>query len=651
MNDEQRIVTLDSTYGNLVPAVFSGTTRSRQTQSLLRYRLSLYELSQLWETNWICARICEQGPKDMTRKWVELKADSLDQGKIQDLERYARKLKVAAAFKDAQTWANLFGGAAIFINIDDGLDPVKPVDLNKIKSIQSLRVLDMYEITPRIDPIRTNYCDPDYYETTGQQSILVGANGQPLSLPGLVIHKSRILRFIGNNAPYRNRVENWGWGFSLLDRVYNEFCMFQDSLTAGTKILKQYDIFVHAVAGLGRMIENGNTAKVKSHLRDVYDFLEQYNVLITDGDIEKPGFVSRNLQGIDAWIKAVQEVITAASGMPFSKLWGRIGRAGVGGTGQHDLEEEIWSVTCHDNQENRFREPAETFYQYVSVAKDGPIASEIEDLEVHFVGLIDPDPMEELERQSKQADIDSKYQKMTDPDGTQALTAKEIRESRFGGAEYSFDTTIDPSMTFEDPVDRAVRQAEAMPKPDLQKPFAKKDSRADDNTPIQAVLPFHDFKVGLQYKPYDKRHGRVLPVGYGHLQKTNGADGMAVDVYVGHNLNSDLVYEVDQLVNGEFDEHKYFIGFNDPMDAVAKLYMQIMPQEMFGGIRQVDLNRLRTMRKDSQMQIKGEPLSEEELNSLAELSEEDLNKAAETWDRDSKLPNILNSEVAKDAQH
>lgn len=53
-----------------------------------------------------------------------------------------------------------------------------------------------------------------------------------------------------------------------------------------------------------------------------------------------------------------------------------------------------------------------------------------------------------------------------------------------------------------------------------------------------------------------------LPAHYGYVKKTEGADGDHVDVYVGPNEESELVFIVDQkdLATGEFDEHKCIFG-------------------------------------------------------------------------------------------
>lgn len=63
---------------------------------------------------------------------------------------------------------------------------------------------------------------------------------------------------------------------------------------------------------------------------------------------------------------------------------------------------------------------------------------------------------------------------------------------------------------------------------------------------------------------------RVMPLDYGYVKRSEGADGDAVDVYVGPNPQSDQVFVIDQLrADGSFDEHKAMLGFDSQAEAEA----------------------------------------------------------------------------------
>jgi hypothetical protein len=62
-----------------------------------------------------------------------------------------------------------------------------------------------------------------------------------------------------------------------------------------------------------------------------------------------------------------------------------------------------------------------------------------------------------------------------------------------------------------------------------------------------------------------------MPAHYGYVRGTEGADGEHVDVYLGANHASPVVWVVDQVNanTGKFDEHKAMAGFTSREQAVG----------------------------------------------------------------------------------
>ena len=65
-----------------------------------------------------------------------------------------------------------------------------------------------------------------------------------------------------------------------------------------------------------------------------------------------------------------------------------------------------------------------------------------------------------------------------------------------------------------------------------------------------------------------------MPAHYGYLRRTKSeADGDHVDVFVGSNPQSELVFVIDQQTKGgRFDEHKVVIGC-DSLDEAKRLHL------------------------------------------------------------------------------
>ena len=89
-----------------------------------------------------------------------------------------------------------------------------------------------------------------------------------------------------------------------------------------------------------------------------------------------------------------------------------------------------------------------------------------------------------------------------------------------------------------------------------------------------------DLKISIENPKGSTRSGKdatgkpwacIMPSAYGEVRRTTGADGDAVDAYIGSAHQSPTVWVVDQIdaETGKFDEHKCFLDFKDKDDVVS----------------------------------------------------------------------------------
>ena len=88
----------------------------------------------------------------------------------------------------------------------------------------------------------------------------------------------------------------------------------------------------------------------------------------------------------------------------------------------------------------------------------------------------------------------------------------------------------------------------------------------------------HGLDVAIENPKGSTRRGRDAdgteweveqPATYGYVERSSGADGDQVDVYIGDNPDAETVYVIDQVDadTGEFDEHKSMLGFDSEAQA------------------------------------------------------------------------------------
>ena len=91
---------------------------------------------------------------------------------------------------------------------------------------------------------------------------------------------------------------------------------------------------------------------------------------------------------------------------------------------------------------------------------------------------------------------------------------------------------------------------------------------------------FHGLPVAIENPKGSVREGKdpngkswrcVMPADYGYIKRTEGADGDHLDVFIGPDKGSQMVFVVNQNDHrtGQFDEHKAMLGYSSERAAVA----------------------------------------------------------------------------------
>lgn len=110
---------------------------------------------------------------------------------------------------------------------------------------------------------------------------------------------------------------------------------------------------------------------------------------------------------------------------------------------------------------------------------------------------------------------------------------------------------------------------------------------------------------------------------YGDIKRTEGADGDAVDVFIGDNPDSENVYVIDQVIDGKFDEHKVMVGFDSEADA-TKAYNANYAKNWkgLGTITETPMTEFKTWLKDGDTTkpfAGAKPASASDVNKVKDL--------------------------------
>jgi len=432
-NGEVRIDGLQNVFTGM------GTTRDKTTRTTVGaiQFMPKEDLEGLY-VHWLMRRIVDLVADEATREGFEILfgGEGVNAQTLSGVEQAIEDLEILHNFNHAAKTSRLYGGSAIVLYIDDGRRAYEPVDVNNIRAVEGMEVLDRHQIAPVIDEDSLyDYSKPTHYQII---------SGDLIQQPNLIrIHKDRILRFDGIWLPYRVRQKNYGWGMSVLQSVYESFKHYYTGTSSIATLLTEFDIFVHKVKGLASMLAAGKETQVKNRL-ELNDMSKSiYRGYAIDAEKEELAFVSRQFGGVSDVLEKLRLDVIAASGIPHTLLFGQ-SPSGLGATGRS--EERDFAKVCHHYQEQNFRKPLMKLMRYVMASRTGPIEGDQPDnWRIGFKPLFEMNERELADVRARVAAVDARYIQVG------VLTPQEVADSRFGKSEYSIETTIDPSIAREVP--------------------------------------------------------------------------------------------------------------------------------------------------------------------------------------------------------
>ena len=213
-------------------------TRQRTFRTHTHYR-TVYELEAEFDQSWMAATEVEALPAMMFGggfEVVNIKPDTVDAGAVRSYTLTDVEAQPDGSI-DREPGINWYawqlreqgdkaGGAALLAILDDGLDPIEPLDHRRIQRVVGWEVFDRSEITP----LYSGYnAEPAYYMLSSVLAASRPSSRGPGSLPdadalrpGEVIHASRLWVHVGRTLGRRQMRNRQGWGASVLERLERE---------------------------------------------------------------------------------------------------------------------------------------------------------------------------------------------------------------------------------------------------------------------------------------------------------------------------------------------------------------------------------------------------------------------------------------------
>ena len=294
--------------------------------------LDQYTLEGLYSSSGIARRLIDMVPDESLKRGIDC-----DEELYKELER----LNAFKVLTDLSKDARLYGGAIMLLLAKDGEeDLAMPLREAGLKSIERLAVFDRFQCLITTD----DYDNDAYSETFGEVKTysLHLKNGQYLK-----VHASRVIRLDGDRLPTTPFQKNAYWHASSLQGAYTSILSYLSAQGFSDIIIKEWGLTILKVEGLHDAYTNGLEAKISGRLNDANMSKSLMNMILMDSNSE--GFERQfsNVTGYSDLMLRTMELVSANSGIPMTKLFGR-SPEGMNATGEGDFVQ--WAGTVQSYQ-------------------------------------------------------------------------------------------------------------------------------------------------------------------------------------------------------------------------------------------------------------------------------------------------------------
>lgn len=411
---------IEDGWTNLLSSLGTGGDPRQRTSFRRSHGIPQQELEEIYRADGIGRKVVDLPAQEMVREWIEVEGDT-DGLILKELTRIKARPSVRAGIQ----WARLYGGAIVVVLVDDGQKLDKPLRPDAVRRVLGLRVYDRWQVWWTTRDLQDNG-EPKVYTVTPYTA---GAGGQ------FQVHHSRVLRFEGEALPPRVKVQNQGWGDSVLQGVYDRLRDLGIAWGASANIVNSFIQHVLSIEGLQDMIAAGQEKHVKKRLELIDLSRSVLNTVLLDSREQYVKNAS-SVAGLADLLDRIAYAVCADTGIPATRLFGR-SPDGMNATGESD--QTNWYDELASEQEDVLREPLQRLVDLIARSKDGPFRGKPpeDELVVEFRPLWQLSDDKQADVRSKMALADRVYMEMG------AVDPAEIAQSRFGGKHFSLDTELD----------------------------------------------------------------------------------------------------------------------------------------------------------------------------------------------------------------
>ncbi len=281
-------------------------------------------LSEVYVEIGLVQTIVDVPTDDAFRGGVEIKSKQLEEDQIEELQTSLERDNDYDAAITGTKWNRLFGGAGILVITDQ--DPSEPLEIDSINEDTPLefRAVDMWEL----------FFDIQNTEGPGPQ--LSYDDVEKYNYYGIEVHKSRVFRLTGLNAPSFIRPRLRGWGYSIVEKLVRSINQYLKATDLSFEVLDEFKLDVYKIKNLTNSLMSPQGEQQIRQRVALANWQKNYqNAVVMDSEDD---FDHKQLSfsGLAEAMAGIRMQVASDMRMPLTKLFG-ISAAGFN-SGEDDIE-------------------------------------------------------------------------------------------------------------------------------------------------------------------------------------------------------------------------------------------------------------------------------------------------------------------------
>lgn len=404
-------------------------------------RLTQVELDAFYRFDWVARKGIDVIPQDALRQGFDIEG-LVDEPDI--LEGTKKRMRLFDAHKKilrAMTMARLYGGAVIFVGVDDGSGkPEEPLLIENVQSVKFLTVVDRWQLVVNEyynDILTPDYGQPMTYRVIPRNNFGTGGGSIKTNDGNPVVHESRLVRFDSLMTPELGKITNDSWDDPLLTGLIGVVKHFQVASQSGAIMFQDFVTKVFKVKGLIELIasdEEGTNEALQARLRVLQQSVGIHNVMAIDLE-EEYEKKQHPITGFDKLLSMYMDIVAGAFDIPRSRFFSQqLGKLAGASESTKEYYDKVARIQKFD-----LTNPVERLVKVFVSEQNG----DFDNTSIKWRPLWQDDNETKATIRKTQAEADEKYFNMG------VLHPEEIRQSRFGGEEFSTDTELDEKLEAE----------------------------------------------------------------------------------------------------------------------------------------------------------------------------------------------------------